>query len=125
MEAMGYTDRYAIQMCHRMTNGFVKIWTDDSLDKDTTGEINRKIDTITEVTYYQVSDTWITRISTNDNINKLIIRFAERWKAERLAHELTLIVTGGDIVNDILKRNQKMIDENPDYIPKSKEVENG
>ncbi|MDD5353223.1 MAG: hypothetical protein PHS93_08705 [Candidatus Omnitrophica bacterium] len=109
---MNYEDRYANQMCHRMTNGFVKIWTQDSLIKDTKGEINRKIDTITEVTYYKVDEQWITRILTNDILCCYTLSFDERWKAERLTHELTLIITGGDIVNTVLERNQKIIDEN-------------
>jgi len=107
---LNYKDRYATQMCHRMTNGFVKIFTHDSINKDNS-EINRKIDTITGVTYYKIADHWNTLVTTNNDVKQFYISFDERWKAERLCHELTLIITGEDIVNNVLKRNQKLIDE--------------
>ena len=117
---MNYKDRYAMQMCYRMTNGFVKILTQDSLNKDIQGEINRKIDTIIEVTYYKLKhiavsdmildDKWIVRITTKEP-PPMFLDFDESWQAERLTHELTLLITDTDIVNDVLRRNQKIIDD--------------
>jgi hypothetical protein len=115
---VSFTDRYAMQMCRRMTNGFVKIHSINT--KEPYGEIVQKIDAIQQVRYYKVDRLdgtieYVVRILSNfgyDGVPAMqVILFNEAWKAERLAHELTLLITGGDIVNDILERNQKIIDE--------------